>query len=141
MAARDKYHEATKNAIIKMGWVITHDPYMIELLNTTASIDLGAERLLAAEKDSDKIAIEVKTFKEPSWVYDFHLALGQYFNYSRALKKLDKDRFLYLSVTEEVYLGFFLKSDVQDALKDFKISLIVINTTTESVVEWLHFSY
>ncbi len=26
MAAKDKYHEATKNAIIKMSWIITHDP-------------------------------------------------------------------------------------------------------------------
>ena len=30
MAAKDKYHEHVKEALIKDGWTITHDPYVIK---------------------------------------------------------------------------------------------------------------
>ena len=60
-------------------------------------------------------------------------------NYHRALKKADKDRQLYLSIIEDVYRTFFLKSDVQEALSDFGMSLLVINPDTEELVMWINF--
>nr|WP_017306237.1 element excision factor XisH family protein [Spirulina subsalsa] len=33
MAAKDTYHEAVKNALIKDGWIITFDPYPIKTVN------------------------------------------------------------------------------------------------------------
>ncbi|HZO86768.1 MAG TPA: element excision factor XisH family protein [Chthonomonadaceae bacterium] len=29
MARRDLFHDACKNALIKDGWTITHDPYLL----------------------------------------------------------------------------------------------------------------
>jgi hypothetical protein len=40
-------------------------------------IDLGAERLLAAQRNSEKIAVEVKRFMNPSAISEFHRAVGQ----------------------------------------------------------------
>ena len=40
--------------------MITHDPYHIDLGFVDLYIDLGAERLLAAIKESEKIAVEIK---------------------------------------------------------------------------------
>ncbi|MHC5826264.1 MAG: element excision factor XisH family protein, partial [Nostoc sp.] len=56
MSARDLFHEAVKNALEKEDWVITHDPLKIEFEEVTLKIDLGAERLIAAERAGEKIA-------------------------------------------------------------------------------------
>ena len=81
--AKDFYHESVKEALINDGWIITHDPYYLILQKDTAEyeIDLGAEKLLAAEKGNDKIAIEVKSLLKPSLLHEFHSVLGQYMIY------------------------------------------------------------
>lgn len=106
-------------------------------LGTNVSIDPGAEQLIGANKDSTIIAIEIKSFIGPSLVYDFHLALGQYMNYKRALLQNDPERLLYLAVTNSVYEIFFLKPDVMDAVQTFQLNLIVFDDATEKIVHWL----
>ncbi len=32
MPAKDIYHETVKNAMLKAGWTITHDPYHLRLI-------------------------------------------------------------------------------------------------------------
>ena len=76
MPARDFFYDAVKNALIKDGWMITHDPLKLNFGFTTAFVDLGAEKLLAAEKGSEKIAVEIKSFAGSSELYEFHTALG-----------------------------------------------------------------
>ncbi len=68
--ARDIYHDNFKNALIKDGWIITHDPYMLKWGLKDLYIDLGAQKLLAAEKQEQKIAVEIKSFVSPSEVED-----------------------------------------------------------------------
>jgi hypothetical protein len=46
MPAKDHYHETVKNALIKDGWTITHDPLILRLSKKKLYIDLGAEQLL-----------------------------------------------------------------------------------------------
>lgn len=66
MAAKDFYHEVVKTALNKDGWTITHDPLVLELSSGRLEVDLGAERLIAAQKDQMRIAVEVKSFLAPS---------------------------------------------------------------------------
>ncbi len=76
--ARDIYHEHVKEALIKDGWTITHDPYYLDVGNSSpVEIDLGAERLISAERDSEKIVVEIKSFLNRSFTYDFYGAYGQ----------------------------------------------------------------
>ena len=75
MAKKDKYHEQVKEALIKEGWEITHDPYKVKLGSPTLKIDLGAEKLIAAKKGKEKIAVEIKSFISPSFFTDFYAAL------------------------------------------------------------------
>jgi hypothetical protein len=59
MSAKDKFHDTVKKALQKDGWVITDDPLYIPLERITGMyIDLAAEKLVAAEKDNRKIAVE-----------------------------------------------------------------------------------
>ncbi len=78
MPAKDIYHDTVKNALIKDGWTITDDPLVISIGKKDLFIDLGAEKLIAAEKDSKKIAVEIKSFIGSSQVNDLKNALGQY---------------------------------------------------------------
>ena len=48
MPAKDKYHSHIKEALEKDGWIITHDPYIIEARGVTYQVDLGAEKVIAA---------------------------------------------------------------------------------------------
>ncbi len=63
--AKDLFHDVVKEALILEGWQITHDPFPIDYGDVQMQIDLGAERLLAAQRDSEKIAVEVKSFTNP----------------------------------------------------------------------------
>jgi XisH protein len=65
MPARDRYHQQVKNALLQDGWIITHDPLRLQWGLKDMFVDLGAERLLAAEKDHRRIAVEVKSL----WVF------------------------------------------------------------------------
>jgi hypothetical protein len=85
MPARDLYHEICVRALIKDGWTITHDPLTIPFGKTELLIDIGAERLLAAERNGERIAVEVKSFINLSPIQDLKEALGQYVLYSSAI--------------------------------------------------------
>ncbi len=99
MSAKDRFHNAVKRGLEKSGWVITHDPLRLEFAeNERVEIDLGAEKLLAAEKSGNKIAVEVKSFLSASALSDFHTALGQFLNYRLVLEKIEPARILYLAV-------------------------------------------
>ena len=60
--AKDLVHEALKNALIKDNWLITHDPYTVSFGGVNMAVDLGAQKLIAASKDKQKIAVEIKSF-------------------------------------------------------------------------------
>lgn len=59
MPARDIYHQQVREALTKDGWAITHDPLRLSWGRKDVYVDLGAERLLAAEKGTQRIAVEV----------------------------------------------------------------------------------
>lgn len=81
MPAKDFIHDKVKNALIKDGWIITDDPFTLEYEDATAFVDLGAERVIAAEKDSQKIAVEIKSFVGRSALQEIEAAIGQYMVY------------------------------------------------------------
>ncbi len=107
MPAKDIYHDAVKNALIKDGWTITHDPLRLPFGGKDVYVDFGAEQLLAAEKADRQIAVEIKSFVSDSEINDLEKALGQYTLYHDLLAELEPNRVLYLAVPQEVLLDFF----------------------------------
>ena len=57
--ARDKFHYEFKKALVGDGWTVTDDPLYLKVGKILVHIDLGAERLIAAERSGEKIAIEI----------------------------------------------------------------------------------
>ncbi|WP_202925301.1 element excision factor XisH family protein, partial [Myxacorys almedinensis] len=92
---KDRFHQIVKTALIRDGWNVTHDPLQIKVGGVDMEIDLGAERLLAAERGDEAIAVESKSFlASASAISEFHTALGQFINYRAALRREDPERVL-----------------------------------------------
>jgi hypothetical protein len=137
MPTRDIYHDAVKQALIKDGWRITHDPLHIEYGGFDFFVDLGADVLIGAKKSGQKIAVEVKSFVGASSLNDFHIAVGQFVNYRLVLKQAEPDRTLYLAVSEYIYSSFFNTEFGRLATKEHQLRLIVFDEEQEVINLWL----
>ncbi len=138
MAAKDLYHEHVKTALEKDGWRVTHDPLGVKMLGKTLQIDLGAERLLAAEKGAERIAVEVKSFIGASRVQDLKEALGPYMLYRSALRRTASDRRLFLAVREDVYESTFEHPEGKLLQEEDEIHLLVFSVEREEIVKWIN---
>lgn len=138
MPKLDIIHDAVKQALIKDGWVITDDPYVIQYGRTTLYADLGAERPIAAERDGEKLVIEVKSFIGASKIQDLKEALGQYDIYRYLLEEIAPDRKLYVAVSKVIYKSFFSQDVIQLILKKHQLPLIVVDTETEEIRQWIN---
>jgi XisH protein len=138
MPAKDLYHDTVKTALLKDGWTITDDPLSLEIGGRDLFVDLGAEKLLIADRGSQKIAVEVKSFISPSPVRDLENALGQYILYEDIIAQEYSERILYLAIREEVYLTFFSEPIVQIPLKSRRIKLLVFDETQEIITQWIN---
>jgi hypothetical protein len=136
MAARDIFHEAVRQALITDGWTITHDPFFVGFGGVDLYIDLGAEKLIAAERDHQQIAVEVKSFLGPSLVSDFHAALGQFLNYQLALEAHAPTRILYLAVPVDAYAAFFVLPFTQAVMVRHHVRLIVYDPQQQEITLW-----
>lgn len=138
MAAKDLFHDAVKQALQKDRWTITADPLIIKIDKIKFEIDLGADRILAAEKEEQKIAIEIKSFLSNSTLTDFHVALGQFLNYRLALQMTQPDRTLYLALPLDTFESFFQETFVKEAVRIYHLKLIVYDPCKEVIVEWIN---
>lgn len=136
--AKDAFHQQVKNALIKDGWIITNDPLIIRISEAVkVHIDLAAESAIAAERNTEKIAVEIKSFIASSDINEFHTALGQYLNYCQALEENEPDRILYLAVPSETYLDFFQLTFVQRAIQRYQVKLIIYDPKQEEIRQWI----
>ncbi|HLO86624.1 MAG TPA: XisH family protein [Nostocaceae cyanobacterium] len=136
MAARDLFHNAVKNALVKDEWVITSDPLTITIDDVKLVIDLAADRVLAAEKVGRKIAVEIKSFLNNSEITDFHVELGQFLNYRLALQMQASDRIMYLAVPLDAFKSIFQERFIQEAIKVYQVKLLIYDPVHEVIQEW-----
>jgi hypothetical protein len=136
MPAKDIYHDEVKNALQKDGWTITHDPLFLHFDESRLYIDLGAEKLIAAEKNEQKIAVEVKSFINDSPMSEFHLAIGKFINYHIALEEVKPSRVLYLAVPLETYHSFFQRPLAQRVIQKHQLKLIVYDPDSQEIIKW-----
>jgi XisH protein len=137
MTAKDRFHEQVKQALLRDQWTVTEN-FQISFGGRRLEIDFGAERLILADRGLEKIAIEVKSFLNPSPMTDFHNAVGQFLNYRVALKRQEPDRQLYLAVPLEAYKGFFQSEFVQVAIEDHGLRLMVYDPVQGVIEQWIN---
>ena len=134
----DYLHNTVRNALNKDGWLITDDPFRISFGIRKVYVDLGAEKsLLAAEKGSERIAIEIKSFVGISQMNDLENAVGQYIVYRTYLREVEPTRLLYLAVDSEAYAEVFSDISGRILLDTNEIKLIVVDIELEEITEWI----
>lgn len=136
MSARDKVHQQVVNALKKDGWTITHDPVMVPWRRRRLQVDLGAEKLIAAQKDAEIIAVEIKSFSGTNDLVDLYHALGQFVLYRKALQKADPQRTLFLAIDDEAFAQNFDDAEGEVLRADEDIKLLVFNKQTEEIIQW-----
>ncbi len=137
MAARDKFHPQVKNALVSDGWTITQDPLLLPFGTTNLQIDLGAEKLIAAHKGTQKIAVEVKSFLSQSNIADLQDALGQFLMYDFTLQSSEPDRELWLAIPEIAYNNLFSNAAVEALRVNFHLKMIVYDPSKQEIVKWI----
>jgi len=137
MPAKDLYHDWVKEALTQAGWVVSHDPLSFRIGKIGIHVDLGLENLIGAEKDQQKIAVEIKGFINASKITDFYAAFGQYLCYKVALARADPDRTLYLAVPTPIYNSFFREVLIQDVLKEYPAKLLIYNLSNQEIRLWI----
>lgn len=136
--AKDIYHNNVRTALEKDGWTITDDPLTLKFGSRGVFVDLGAKKMLAAERGGETIAVEIKSFVGKSPVKDWENAIGQYTLYHKIMSRLDPDRKLYLAITQEIYASFFAEDIVQVVLEDGVIKVIVVDPIQEVITRWIN---
>jgi hypothetical protein len=99
-------------------------------------IDLGAEQIIGAERNGEKIAIEIKSFVGSSATTEFNGALGQFLKYQLALEEEQPNRALYLAIPLDVYRSFFNLELPRLLIQRYQVRLIIYNPKTEEIVRW-----
>jgi hypothetical protein len=138
MPAKDIFHDCVKHALIKDGWIVTDDPLSLKIAKKDLFIDLAAEKMLIAEKETEKIAVEIKSFVGTSEVEDLKNALGQYVLYEKIIKRQLLDRTLYLAIREITYNNLFSQEIGQILLEEKTLKLIIFNPEREVITQWIN---
>jgi hypothetical protein len=98
---------------------------------------LGSQKLIAAERGSEKIAVEIKSFLGPSPINDLENAWGQFFMYARTLQRREPDRRLYLAVNRNTFETLFKEEAGQLLLEEEPgFRMIVFDSNTEEIIQW-----
>jgi hypothetical protein len=137
MPVRDQYHDAVCHALIQDGWTITDDPLHLRWGTKDLYVDFGAERLLAARKGTQQIAVEVKSFVGLSQMKDLEQAVGQYVVYHDVMAQLEPQRQLYLAVDKDTYADLFAEPIGRLLLENSRVRLLVFDPLTEVICQWL----
>ncbi len=137
MPRRDIFHDAVRNALIKDGWTITHDPYMLKFGEQKLQVDLGAEMPIAAEREGRKIAVEIKSFVGASSISDLYVAIGQYTLYRNLIRITEPGRTLYLALPNEAFEEVFNRAHGRDLREELGIRLIVYEAEEEIILRWI----
>jgi len=94
--------------------------------------------MLIAEKGTERIAVEIKSFVGTSEVEDLKNALGQYILYEKIIKRQLLDRTLYLAIRETTYNNLFSQEIGQILLEEKTLKLIIFNPETEVITKWIN---
>jgi gamma-glutamyl:cysteine ligase YbdK (ATP-grasp superfamily) len=138
MSRKDAFHDVVRHALEKDGWTITHDPLILRYELGNLYIDLGAEKVFAAERAGQKIAVEVKSFLKNSAVSEFYTALGQFISYRILLAEQYPEYVLYLAVPMDTYTSFFATQLAQGIIQSQQLKLIVYKPQQEAIEQWLN---
>jgi hypothetical protein len=124
-------------ALVKDGWEILTEDYTLEYGGDRLYVDIAAEKSLAAEKQGQRILVEVKSFLGRSFINDLEQAVGQYVVYRDVLVETALDFELYLAITQGTYKSYFQRQLAQMIINRNQVKLLIVDAENEVIVEWI----
>lgn len=138
MPAKNLHHDVVRAALIADGWTITDDPLWLQYGGRDLYLDLAAERnTFAAEKEGERIAVEVQSFAKASDIRNLQEATGQYGMYRVVMRKADPQRALFMAVACEVFEGILSEPLGQEMLAEFGIKILIFDPVTQRILRWI----
>jgi hypothetical protein len=137
MPRKDIYHDSVKIALEKDGWRIVRENLHLKIDEDELFVDLEAEAVFVAEREGEKIAIEIKSFRGQSFIHNMHEALGQYNIYRVALTMERPDLTIFLAVPEKTYLAHFQSRLIKAVVATDRLNIIVYNEDNQELVQWI----
>lgn len=141
MPQLDFYHGVVRRVLEKAGWRIIEETARIDIEEEDlwVYIDFIAENITASEHGRFPIAvaIEVKSFENPSPMNEFQKGLGQYLLYAAILEEMDYRYDLYLGIPLKAYDTFFQKSVIRKLVQKHGVNLLVFDPDNEEVISWI----
>ncbi|MCU0571263.1 MAG: XisH family protein [Oculatellaceae cyanobacterium Prado106] len=146
MPQRDAIHSLIRQALIKEGWEITDDPYVVSFGERFLFIDLAASagmpsriagRVIGARRGQEQIAVEIKEFRGQSAIADLEQAIGQYMLYQLLLEQVDPMRKVYLAVASKTFDEILSEPIGELVIRELPLRLIVVDVETIEVKQWI----
>jgi hypothetical protein len=137
--ARNIHHNAVIQALRADGWTITHDPFLLRFGDRRLFVDLGAERVtVAAERGTERIAVEITSFVAESPIRDLEEAIGQFVVYRALLTQREPERVLFLAVPTRAYDSVLSEPLGQLIAQDVRLRVLVFDVQEQRVVRWIN---
>ncbi|MBC5793876.1 MAG: XisH family protein [Sphaerospermopsis sp.] len=138
MPAKDIYHDTFRKALEKDDWIITDDPLKLTWGKRDFFVDIGAKKLIAAQKGELKIAVEIKSFAGISQATELEKALGQYILYRNILEEKEPERLLYLAITKSTFNDIFSEPIGDLVIHKNQIKLMIVDAKKEIIIKWIN---
>ncbi|MBE9059315.1 MULTISPECIES: XisH family protein [Sphaerospermopsis] len=138
MPAKDIYHDNVRKALEKDDWIITDDPLKLTWGKRDFFVDIGAKKLIAAQKGELKIAVEIKSFAGISQATELEKALGQYILYRNILEEKEPERLLYLAITKPTFNDIFSEPIGDLVIHKNQIKLMIVDAKKEIIIKWIN---
>ena len=122
-------------ALEKDGWKVDEE-VQLRIAGHPLRIDILAERLITLARATERIAIEVKSFRDQDTEEVYH-AIGQYSGYQLAFERLSIGRQLYLGITEATAAWLLNDSFFAELLTRHRVRLLVVDIEREEVIQWI----
>ena len=113
---------------------IASESVIIELAFFLKIIQLLLLVFFIAEKGTEKIAVEIKSFTRPSDMKDLQEAVGQFVVYAHLLRRYYPEHKLFLAVSENTCKTVFKEEAGQTLIEDGIIQLFSFDPNQEVIV-------
>lgn len=119
-----------QESLIKDGWTLRAKAPTIRTKGKYYLTDV------AAEKEGQKIIVEVKSWLSTSFNPDWFGAFGQYLTYQEVILAERLNYKLYLAVPENIYNQHFINPFIQSMVTKYSMNLLIFDLNTNTVAAW-----
>jgi XisH protein len=98
--------------------------------------DFAAEKFIIAEKNTEKILVEIKSFITSSNINELHHSVGQYDFYALLLEEQEPNRIPFLAMPKDAYDDLIREPIVQTFLDRHNVKLIIFDVQNPIIHAW-----